>query len=121
MIKRSNNLKKYFKKNNIRNNSVNIDIAYFKVSKIFDSINNKNILTIIDNLRKERKSLVVLWKFYGKNENDKRSGQETYGYNNIKNDLIYISDRFSCQLRIRWLIDLLEINYYVKILNQEDK
>lgn len=111
MIKRSNNLKKYFKKNNIRNNSVNIDIAYFKISKIFDSLTSTNIVDTIDALKKERKSIIILWKFYDKKEKDRRSGNETYGYKNIKENLIYISDRFSCQFRIRWLIDLLEMDY----------
>jgi hypothetical protein len=118
MIKRSNNLKNYFKKNNIKNKSVKVDIAYFKISKIFESMTNKNIVETIDSLLKEFKSLIVLWKFYDKKEFDRRTGRETYGYKNIETDLKYISDRFSCQFRIRWLIDLLSTDYEGRILKQ---
>ncbi|RLF43496.1 MAG: hypothetical protein DRN17_06260 [Thermoplasmata archaeon] len=39
-------------------------------------------------------------------EGDYRSGYETYGYgdNNLTH-LLYISDRFNCQFRLRWLYD----------------
>lgn len=40
-----------------------------------------------------------------------RSGEEIYGYENdesIYNNLCYISDRWFCQERLRWMIDLLE-------------
>jgi len=44
-------------------------------------------------------------------EPDLRSGEETYGYNNIKDHLNYISDRFDAEFRLRWLLGLKDINY----------
>ena len=37
-----------------------------------------------------------------------KSGFETYGYDNkqsIQHNMLYISDRFRCSFRLRWLID----------------
>lgn len=42
---------------------------------------------------------------------DYRSGFETYGYSSILKDLAYISDRWDCSFRVRWLINLLEPEY----------
>ncbi len=53
-----------------------------------------------------------LEKLYEKSllrDEDNRSGLETYGYKNedsIKSNLTYISDRWNCSFRIRWLLDL---------------
>jgi len=41
---------------------------------------------------------------------DLRSGAETYGYKNeeyIMYNLQYISDRWNCTLRVRWILDLI--------------
>jgi hypothetical protein len=61
---------------------------------------------------------------------DFRSGFETYGYKghprdglgllemtdeeSIKGDLSYISDRWQCSFRVRWLINLMEPEYDYK-------
>lgn len=39
------------------------------------------------------------------NENDYRTGAETYGYENVESQLSYISDRWNCAFRLRWLLD----------------
>jgi hypothetical protein len=36
---------------------------------------------------------------------DWRTGEETYGYNNVGRDLSYISDRWRVAFRVRWLTD----------------
>jgi hypothetical protein len=49
-------------------------------------------------------------------EDDWRSGEETYGYENqesIMGNLFHISDRWGCAFRLRWMIDLLTDDYYV--------
>lgn len=54
------------------------------------------------------KPMKKLWKKWAKEESDYRSGAETYGYNSIEeiySDLCYISDRFRCAFRLKWLID----------------
>lgn len=48
----------------------------------------------------------------GGSKADERSGYETYGYGtleDIKGNLEYISDRYNCAFRLRWLIDLMEL------------
>jgi hypothetical protein len=44
---------------------------------------------------------------------DDRSGAETYGYSSdeaILGNLQYISDRFNCQFRLRWVYDLITLH-----------
>ena len=46
-----------------------------------------------------------------KDDGDNRSGIETYGYTDLKSiqdDMFYISDRWRCSFRLRWLIDGIE-------------
>lgn len=48
------------------------------------------------------------WRRLVKRWGDRRSGEETYGYKdeeNIRGNLGYISDRWNCAFRIRWIID----------------
>jgi hypothetical protein len=64
-------------------------------------------LLLVDELR----FLEKMWGELSRNENDCRRGDETYGYANaesIKLDMEYISDRWFCAFRIKWLIDGLE-------------
>jgi hypothetical protein len=52
-----------------------------------------------------------VYKKLQKTENDNRSGFETYGYDDpeaIDYHMLYISDRWRCAFRIRWLIDGIE-------------
>ncbi len=52
----------------------------------------------------------VLMEFHGicaLDEDDNRSGEETYGFDGWKNQLDYISYKWGCQFRIRWILDLL--------------
>ncbi len=52
-------------------------------------------------------SMEKLWRKLAKKEDDFRSGEETYGYNpeSVYNNMLYISDRWHCAYRLRWLID----------------
>jgi|SaaInlV_165m_DNA_1040744.scaffolds.fasta_scaffold52195_2 hypothetical protein len=46
-------------------------------------------------------------------EDDWRSGAETYGYEGSPlGDLQYIADRWGAAFRIRWMIDLVDNEYY---------
>lgn len=51
-----------------------------------------------------------LQKGYAKEESDYRSGDETYGYSadSIENTMLYVSDRWRCASRLKWLIDGIE-------------
>ena len=57
-----------------------------------------------------KEDLLVMAKHY--QDDDPRTGTETYGFRSvesIKNNLYYISDRWSCEFRIRWLLDLIDL------------
>jgi hypothetical protein len=63
-------------------------------------------------LRTIEKELVIANCEQASEENDYRPGVETYGYfdlEQIKLTLEYISDRWNCQFRVRWLLDLINI------------
>lgn len=54
------------------------------------------------------------WQKYAKDENDYRDGRDTYGYSDeesIRNNLFYISDRWRCAFRLKWIIDGVELGY----------
>ncbi len=54
------------------------------------------------------------WDAQAAYEFDYRSGEDTYGYkdnDSIENRLMYISDRFNCAFRLRWLLDGIEKGY----------
>jgi hypothetical protein len=53
----------------------------------------------------------VSTKIHGKELGCYKSGFDTYGYDNVLNDLDYISDRWRCDWRIRWIINLLDKEY----------
>ena len=66
--------------------------------------------------------LKKLYNQYVKDEGDTRSGEETYGYGDaesIYNDMMYISDRWRCAYRLRWIIDGIENGKIITI--QKDK
>jgi len=51
------------------------------------------------------------WRRLSALEEDYRKGTETYGYDgDVRYDLMYISDRWRCSFRLRWLLDGLEAN-----------
>ena len=53
-------------------------------------------------------SIEKQWLKHAKYENDYRNGNETYGYadkESIQLRRCYISDRFQCAFRLKWLID----------------
>ena len=53
-------------------------------------------------------ALIVATDMFQFNEGDNRSGAETYGFDTIEWDLEYVSDRWRCQFRVQWIIDMLE-------------
>lgn len=59
-------------------------------------------------LSKSLDKLKVVYNELLSEEYDNRSGYETYGYNNVQEDMDYISDRWKCAFRVRWMIDGIE-------------
>ena len=49
-----------------------------------------------------------IWKKWSLRDEDPRTGAETYGYESeesISNNMSYISDRWRCAFRLKWLLD----------------
>ena len=80
-------------------------IAYYKHKKVMP-------------LQETLPSLIALYEESLKDDNDKRCGHETYGYNNVFNDMLYISDRWNASFRLRWLIDGIENGHFEKAVSQ---
>ena len=101
-----------------RKKSIHRQVA---IGKAFDNVwdNGQNttllsVLSIITPLyplfRSELRYLKLLNKI-NKTTCDDRSGEETYGYESEESvlcDLSYISDRWICEFRLQWLIDLID-------------
>jgi hypothetical protein len=102
-IKNSRNRKREFKK---------------VLDTFFNSNNNyppkEFIDSFITSLLPHKPLLTKLYISYLKKDKDYRSGEETYGYSSyehIKTNLHYISDRWSCSFRIRYMLDLLDKDF----------
>lgn len=106
----------YYEKNNLGYfDSFKVCYAKMQIHKVFDKFydgnsSKKRIKTLIEELRKNKKYLEICYKETLLSDKDYRTGDETYGYKlgNIRGNLSYISDRFFCSFRIRWMLDLIE-------------
>ena len=94
------------------------DICRKRISKVLwgDLIQKQfikgDLKYIQKRISKVKSDLLIMYRESLKDESDYRVGVETYGYDSlesIKNNLVYISDRWNCSFRIKWLLDLLEI------------
>ena len=77
-----------------------------------ERLENLSLKEIQDELLKRKPELTKLYKKYDLEEKDPRPGKDTYGYKSlgsIKSNLEYISDRWQCQFRVRWLLDLIDL------------
>lgn len=77
----------------------------YEMNLAFDNWHEtKSILRFISLMREMER----VWKKWSVRDGDSRSGEETYGYKDqerIKYDMFYISDRWNCAFRLKWLID----------------
>lgn len=79
--------------------------------KVFGSVYLNDLDTICRQVQKYRSSIQRLRSYYLSKDNDRRKGQDTYGYDSIKNiqsTIDYIYDRFYCTFRLTWLLGLPE-------------
>ena len=91
--------------------------AYVQIRKIFESYyfvpkKDRTFTELLEDLNQNKKYLLYLYKLQCTSEKDFRTGEESYGYSNqeyIEERMSYISDRWNCAFRIRWILDLLEI------------
>lgn len=113
---RTKNILGYFRQNNIGfDNTFDLNYARLRIYKVFDEFydgnsSNKRIKILINELKKNKKYLEICYKEALKFDKDYRTGEETYGYRlrSIRDNLSYISDRWNCSFRIRWILDLIE-------------
>ena len=105
----------------------------FIVQKRLNKMSFDQIINELKSIEKELKRAYVLrvkdeYRFAKEysSEPDLRTGFETYGYRNlesIKGNLEYISDRWDCTFRIRWILDLIDHKDEIKrdlILHTEE-
>ena len=74
-----------------------------------------SLADIQSHLHPIKEDLLAMAKYY--QDDDPRTGMETYGYQSvdaIKDNLYYISDRWSCEFRIRWLLDLIDLEEIIE-------
>lgn len=114
---------KYCDDNNIHISKLNtfkVMNAYVKIRKIFDAYyftpkKDRTFIELLEELQQNKKYLEYLYKLQSASEKDFRTGEESYGYSNqdyIEERMSYISDRWNCAFRIRWIMDLLTREEY---------
>ncbi len=77
-----------------------------------EDLGTKSVDELILRLKTIKLALHIMYKKAMKDYPDNRVGSETYGYKDdesIKGDLSYISDRWNCAFRLRWLLDLIDL------------
>ena len=93
--------------------------AHFMINEFFDYYTQKefhHFSDVLNGLIKQERYLKIMYNYDLKTDKDFRTGFETYGYENdkyIRNQLSYISGRWNCSFRIKWLLDLIEIKRVV--------
>ena len=102
----------------------NLKIAGYKIDEIlwceFIAEGNLKDLTLVEirgKLTEILPAMELLHKKYYESDLDDRTGIESYGCESlegIKSQLEYVSDRWRCTFRLRWLIDLAKNNIQVK-------
>lgn len=88
------------------------ETVHYKLNQAYDNWYETKELVVSKQLLR---GMNRLWKRWAKEEADFRTGEETYGYKDserIYYNLLYISDRWRCAFRLRWLIDGLEQNKF---------
>lgn len=77
----------------------------YEMNKAFDQWFETKTVDAFKPLLREMNRVWVKW---AKEENDNRTGIETYGYetsHSIRNNMHYMSDRWRCAYRLKWLFD----------------
>ncbi|MCK5535605.1 MAG: hypothetical protein KAI79_02195 [Bacteroidales bacterium] len=109
-----NKIIKYYDENNLGFTGNNkYDTSRYKLYKVFDKwyFNIEGELDFdkfLKDLNKVYHSLTYIYFINLESDDDKRSGFETYGFDNIEGDFAYICDRWNCSFRVRWMIDVLD-------------
>ncbi len=113
----SRNLPKLIE-NNTEGDKMRPETAKQKINNILwnefmekDGLKKNTMREIIDRLKTIEPELVKLYNESCREYPDERPGEETYGYKDeesIRGNLEYISDRWNCAFRIKWILDLIK-------------
>lgn len=115
-----NEVCRYFDDNNLGfDDSFKVTEARYKVYRVFDKHYFErerdiefDFIKLMKDLYDIRKYLVICYKETLAYDKDFRTGEESYGYTkeecNIRERMSYISDRWNCSFRIRWILDLID-------------
>lgn len=77
-------------------------------NRIIQNAIDKWIIGYKEPLKKSLATLKEVYFHFMTEEGDFRSGYETYGYSNNQDNMEYISDRWKCAFRVKWIIDGIE-------------
>ena len=72
----------------------------------------KDLINLLKALKDNIENLNNCYRRSLEFDKDYRTCEESYGYKNeenIINNLIYVSDRWNCSFRIKWIIDLINL------------
>ena len=81
-----------------------MDQFYYQDDKISEQKARELLLPYVE-------EVYSLWLKYANDEDDWRSGKETYGFSNPLSTLRYISDRYYCAFRLKWIYDFITEAY----------
>ncbi len=93
------------------------DNARYKVYKVFDecyfdeNANKDKIIPLLKGVLPELKFLLKKLKAESEYPDNRRGWEtefEAYGYSDPAYELSYISDRWMCEFRVQWIIDLFD-------------
>ena len=70
-------------------------IDYYLETGSNERLKDKYVIAFLDKI----------WNELSEKENDYRTGVETYGYGDVRGTMEYISDRWFCAFRVKWLLD----------------
>lgn len=69
----------------------------------------------LDEFKPLLREMKRVWPKWAKESNDYREGEDTYMYKtfeSIHNNFFYVSDRWQCAFRLKWLIDGFEGGHF---------
>jgi len=105
----------------VKNSQYMIDKLFYE--HFFKESESKfDIRIFITDLINHEQYLMVMYKYFLKEDKDFRTGYETYGYaseESIINNLCYINSKWKCSFRIRWLIDLIKLSKVLRYCERD--
>lgn len=112
-----NEVCRYFDDNNLGfDDKFRVTEARYKIYRVFDKhyferVGDFDFVKLMKDLYDNKKYLEICYKESLSFDKDYRTGEEAYGYKSedyIRERMSYISDRWNCSFRLRWILDLID-------------